>query len=123
MTPTVYITNKSSTHDYSSALRYGAMRFVTTGNYPIFKTARLQEEIIEALINSSPEDYLLLSGSSAVAAMCVLVWFQMHSVAKILLWDRTQQVYVLRALDRSTIRVEIESVKDRVQGGAGRMVR
>ena len=59
--PTVYVSNRASTHDYTSASKMGALRFVTIGNYPIFKTARLQEEIITALAYSTKDDYLLFS--------------------------------------------------------------
>jgi hypothetical protein len=118
---TVYITNKSAVHDYSSASSYGAIRFVTTGNYPIFKTSRLQEEIIEALIHSSPEDFLLFSGSSTVSALAALVWLEMHGQLKSLLWDRGQNMYVLRVFVRRDLRMEIETIRDRMQGSHGRM--
>lgn len=113
--PTVYITNRSPSHDYTSATKYGAIRFVTSGNYPVFKTSRLQEEIIEAIAYSQPTDFLLLSGSSVVAAICIAVWLEMHGNAKILLWDRIQNEYVERLLNKHLIAQQVAETRDRLQ--------
>lgn len=118
-TPTVFVTNKSTVHDYTSAMQYGALRFVTTGNYPIFKTMRLQESIIDVLVHSNKDDYLLFSGSSVVAALCMLIWVKMHGYANILLWDRTQDKYVTRVIEGGKLEINIEQARDL----AGRMVR
>jgi hypothetical protein len=111
----VYITNRSPTHDYAAAARFGAIRFVTTGNLAVFKTSRLQQEIIEALAYSMPSDYLLFSGSSAIAALAFSVWMEMHGRANILLWDRQADQYVERTINRSELRVEIEQTRDKLQ--------
>ena len=113
--PTVYITNRSASHDYTSATKHGAIRFVTSGNYPVFKTSRLQEEVAEALAYSQPSDYLLLSGSSVVASICVAVWLEMHSTCHILIWDRVQDVYVLRIISKSEIAQLVAEVANRLQ--------
>lgn len=116
----VYITNRSDTHSYDSATRVGALSFVTTGNYPVFKTNRLQEEIITALAHSTKDDYLLFSGSGVICALCLAVWLEMHSTAKVLLWDRTQNMYVTRIIERRELITSIEVEQDLI---TGRMVR
>lgn len=116
MSQTVYVTNKSQTHDYTSAAKYGALTFVTNGNYPIFKTARLTEEIIEGLAQSTAEDYLLLSGANLIGALCMIVWLEMHGQVKVLLYDRPEDEYVVRVIRRTELRMEIETIKDRTQG-------
>jgi len=115
---TVFVTNKSSAHDYNSALSFGALTFVTSGNYPIFKTTRLQEEIIEKLAYSKPDDFLLLSGASGIAAIAMAVWLEMHGTANLLLWDRSRNEYSKRVVLKSDIRLEIERVRDRLQQNA-----
>lgn len=112
MSSAVFITNKSPSHEYSPAAKFGAITFVTMGNFPIFKTQRLQEEVIKSLVNSRPDDYLLLSGSSVIAAMCLTVWLHMHGKAKMLLWDRTQNEYVLRVIDSEEIVQTIVQFQD-----------
>lgn len=111
--PVVFITNKASSHDYTRASRFGAIRFVTQGNYPVFKTARLQEEIVDALVYSKREDYLLFSGSAAVAALCTIVWFELHSKANVLLWDRTKNSYVQRTIEKPNLRLLINETQDK----------
>jgi hypothetical protein len=111
---TVFVTNRSPTHDYSPAAKFGSLRFVTMGNYPIFKTGRLQEEIIDALIHSTPDDFLVISGSGTIAAMCMAVWLELHGKVKMLLWDRTEGTYVVREINKPMLRVEIETARDKL---------
>ena len=113
---TVYISNMSKAHDYAKAAKFGAIRPITSGNYPIFKTTRLMEEIIEALSESTEDDYLLLSGSSVIAALCMLVWSQMHKRVAILLFDRRQDDYVERVEVRAEIREAINKTIDKREG-------
>lgn len=121
---TVYISNMSRDHDYTDAARFGAIRPITSGNYPIFKTERLREEIIDALLDSKDTDYLLLSGSSVVAGICLSVWFSLHRQVTLLLHDRRQGAYVPRKLDRNAIALDIERARDkREKARAGGMVR
>ena len=112
---TVFISNMSE-HDYSSATQFGALRFVTSGNYPIYKTSRLMEEIAETLAESTQEDHLLLSGSAVIAALCMTVWLTYHSRINILLYDHANNVYEERKLDKSSIRVLVERIIDRREG-------
>lgn len=115
MSATVYVTNKSSAHDYNSAINYGSLCFITSGNYPIFKTSRLQEEIIEKLVYSKPDDYLLLSGASGIAAIATAVWLEIHGSVNLLLWDRSRNEYSKRIVNKSDIRLDIERAYDRIQ--------
>lgn len=113
----VFITNRSISHDYSAAEEFGAVRYVTMGNYPIFKVDRLTEEIIETLLHSKQEDYLLLSGTAVVAGLCMLVWMELHGEANILLWDRSENKYVLKTVVKKDVRLEIERVRAQAEAG------
>lgn len=117
----VFISNMSSGHDYSSAGSFGNFRPITTGNFPIFKTERLREEIISALIHSSQEDYLLLSGSSVVAGLCMAVWMMLHGEVKLLLYDRGRGkgAYVVRRIEREKLMIEVEKAKDIHEANVG----
>lgn len=110
----VYVTNMSSAHSYESATRYGAIRPVTSGNYPVFKSDRLMEEVVRALVHSTEADYLLFSGSSFVAGLCLAVWMTMHKECEALLWDPKQSSYVPRKLRRGDILTLIEKERDRL---------
>jgi hypothetical protein len=113
MPSTVFITNRADRHAYDSALNFGAICFITSGNYPIFKTSRLIEEIVEALAHSTPNDYLLFSGSATISGLCLAIWLEKHGKCKALLWD--QRSYIQRDLERSKLRIEIERVRDRIE--------
>lgn len=120
---TVFVSNLSQALDYTAAASFGALRPVTSGAYPIYKTARLTEEIINALMASSRDDYLLLSGSSVIAGICMSVWFDMHGEVKLLLWDPAQPAYVVRHIKRADIRLTIErKANEERKGGDGRLV-
>lgn len=115
MSSTVYVTNRSPEHDYSSAAKFGAVRFVTIGNYPVFKTNRLRTEIIETLVHSHPDDYLLVSGSAIIAAISMAVWLELHPRLKLLIYSRGEGVYIERNFGKADLRLEIERARDAAQ--------
>lgn len=115
MAATVFVSNQSPAHNYSSASHFGALRFVTRGNYPIFKTNRLTEEIIETLAYSKADDYLLISGSATIAAICMAVWLEMHPRLKLLIYSRADGVYLQRDFVKTDLRLAIERVRDRLK--------
>lgn len=110
-TATVYVTNLSD-HDYSPIAHYGAMRPITSGNYAIFKTTRLLEEVVSVLAASSDEDYLAFSGSAFVGALCLTVWLIMHKECNVLLFDPRQNAYVPRVIKRSEIVLQIAKLRE-----------
>lgn len=120
MSATVFMSNQSRSHDYESAMRFGAIRAVTNGNYPIFNTTRLRQEITDALIHSKPTDFLLLSGSAVISGLCMQVWFMLHGRCKLLLWDRSENEYVLRDIVADDVRLDIERSRDRLLNTAPR---
>lgn len=117
---TVFVTNMNRTHDYASATSHGALRPVTSGNYAIFKTSRLVEEIVEALVASKPTDYLLFSGSSAIAGLCMCIWLEIHGECNALLWSRQDDQYVIRTVKRGELKMLIETTRDRFFGTEAR---
>lgn len=113
---TVFISNLGGGKDYSSVAKFGAMRPITSGNFPIFKTDRLMEEVITAILDSEPDDYLVLSGSGLVTALCLSVWLIIHKKARLLLFDKRQGdkgQYVPRTVTREEIILSIEHIKER----------
>lgn len=115
-TATVFVTNMSPAHSYDSATRYGAIRPVTSGNYPVFKSDRLMEEVARSLSYSQEFDYLLFSGSSLVAGMCLAVWLYQHSECKALLWDPRTKAYVPRTIRKKDIAILVEKARDQQEG-------
>ena len=110
----VFLTNMSADHNYAAAARYGAIRPVTRGNFPVYKHVRLIDEIISALVHSTKEDYLLFSGSAFVASICLSAWLILHRECKALLWDPRQNGYVPRKITRDALVISIEKAKDEI---------
>lgn len=103
----VFISNMGRDHNYSSASKYGAICSVTEGNFPIYAMARLVEEVATNLASSTPEDYLAVSGSATVAALCLATWLTMHDKCNLLLYRPADDSYVVRVLSRDAIRNEL----------------
>ena len=116
---TVFITNMAADHNYESAVKFGALRPVTRGNFPFFKHVRLQEEIAETLIHSTKDDYLAFSGSGFIGALCLQIWLMLHKECKALLFDRQQGGYVLRVIKRDALITNIEQAKDEAERRRG----
>lgn len=108
----VFITNMGRDHNYSAAARFGALRPITRGNFPMFQTERLREEVVTALSSSTQEDYLVLSGQAFISGLCMLVWMEMHGRCKVLMHDKSNDSYVHRTLSRSDLRMQIEQARD-----------
>ncbi len=118
----VYITNLHPDHDYQAATEFGALVPVTSGNYPVFQTQRMLEEIAEALRISSADDFLLMSGSSVVASLCIAVWLAMHEQVNLLVFERKhgRQRYVVRTVARSEILINVELARERQEVADGK---
>lgn len=116
----VFVTNLNPKHEYDAAAKFGAMRPVTSGNYPVFKTDRLIEEIVTALLHSKETDYLLFSGSSFIGGLCLAVWLQIHKECHALLYDAKQTAYVPRTIRRPDLSVQIERIRDRILAARAR---
>ena len=110
-----FITNMHSDHDYLPATEFGALRPITSGNYPIFKTQRLLEEICDALHDSTESDFLLFSGSSTIAGLALSVWLGMHGRVNLLMFERRagRQNYVARTLTQREILQAVEEARSR----------
>lgn len=97
----VYISNLSPLQKYGSARLYGELVPLTKGNVPIFKTTAIQDEILNGLQDSTEEDYLIISGSAVIAALVMGVWLTLHPTCKLLLYDKREDSYSLRIIERA----------------------
>jgi hypothetical protein len=119
MSPVVFVTNFHPDHNYQPATEYGAVRPITSGNYPVFKTHRLLEEITDAIVESDEQDFLLLSGSSAIAAIAIAVWLTKHHQVNLLLHEKRhgRQGYVPRTIKRTDLLFAVEEARNRKEAG------
>ncbi len=84
----VYVTAKGS-HDYSKAEEHGELIFLYDEDRKanVFASDALVKEIEERLSGSTPDDFLLLSGSMTPAAIAFSVMMQKHGLVNNLLFS------------------------------------
>lgn len=81
----VYVVNKSS-HDFSSAEKFGELIFMTSGRMSRFGTNDMIRKFKESMIDSDKDDYLLLCSLNVMNALACSVFAQKHSTLNLLLY-------------------------------------
>lgn len=92
----VYVPNKGP-HDYSDAKKYGRLEFCTFGSVDRFDTAEMYRELSEAMYDSRPGDYILLTSLASLCAVACSIFAVKHGKLNLLIHSGSD--YVLRELD------------------------
>ena len=82
----VYVPNRSD-HDYSDARRYGEVVFLTQGHLQRNDMPGHRKLMSAAIANSSPKDYIVITGLSVISAMAAAMFADKHGKLNLLLWD------------------------------------
>jgi hypothetical protein len=107
----VYVTNQHTAIDYSPLSKYGTVVFLTRGSrHPADR--ELVKDIVVALVESKPNDYLAISGRQVESAIALAVWTQMHPTAA--LFFHYGEWYLVPLAIRD-FRVFIEQARDLLQ--------
>ena len=85
-TRSVWITNRSS-HDFSGAERFGALRFLSEGMLRKRNVAFMVRKFEQALECSTPDDYLLPTSLSIMTALAAVVFVQKHGRLNLLIFE------------------------------------
>jgi len=83
--PTVYIINRSS-HDYSAAMRFGKLEYLSEGTINKFNVNDMDRQFRERLSNSTPNDYLLLTSLTIMSTIAAIVFVEKHGKLNLLLF-------------------------------------
>jgi len=83
--PTVFIPNKG-VHNFSDAERYGSLFFVSDGLQNRFSVSQISRFWIEALRESKPEDFILLTSLTIINCIGCAVFVAKHGVLNLLLY-------------------------------------
>ena len=94
--PTVYIINKGG-HDYQDASRFGRVEYLSEGSYSPFAVDKMYREFSLKLRESSPDDYLLITGLTVMACIACSCFSFLHSGKLNLLLYRNSK-YIERKL-------------------------
>lgn len=89
----VYILNKAA-HDYSDARRFGELVFCTDGSLDKLDIQQMYREMSDAMTDSSPNDFILLTSLASLCSVACSVFVTMHSRLNLLI--HTKDGYVER---------------------------
>lgn len=107
--PKVFIPNKGS-HDYTDAKRFGTLEYVTSGYQNKYSIGSMIRCWKHALIESSPDDYILQTSLSILNAVGLALFALKHGGrCNILLWRKD------RYIDR-TFFLNSEDINDTIGG-------
>ena len=97
--PKVYVVEKGA-HDYTRAEDYGQIVYMFDKEHTanVFAPDKLVREIKEKLLDSTPDDFLVLSGSMLPAALVFFEWLDRHGSCGILLYSFKNANYELRTI-------------------------
>ena len=98
--PTVYIISRSA-HDFSDAERFGELVFLSDGPMNRYSCNNMCREFSVHLRNSSPEDYILLTGLSVMNSIACALFAALHKKLNLLLFQ--QGKYIERRLDLTLV--------------------
>lgn len=101
--PKVYISSMRFKHDpetgeahplvdISSAAKYGEITYLTTPGNTKISQSKIQD-IAEKMRDSSPEDFILLTGDIFLTSVAISEFGLTHGFVKILRWDRRELSY------------------------------
>jgi hypothetical protein len=93
----VYVPNNSG-HDFSDAHRFGELVFVTTGMIERFKVNTMFRQVVDALEESSEEDYIMVTGLTQINVILTSVFTYKHHKLNMLIYDVKEEKYVPRKI-------------------------
>jgi hypothetical protein len=100
----VYISNKGA-HDYSDARKFGELVFLTDHFISPFSTGTLFRTMQKLLINSEPDDFLLLTSYNVINAIASSLLALKHGNVNFLLFNAKTSQYVERTVVFEEVRI------------------
>lgn len=100
MKPKVFVVANTG-HDYSSAEQRGELVYLYDGKVNVFASDKLIRELQEKLKNSTPDDFLILSGNQLAASIAFHLMIQMHGLVNILIYSFKNGIYEIRTIRKS----------------------
>lgn len=91
----VFVVNQSG-HDYTEAQRFGQVVFLSRGSTNRYATNLMYRNFAAILQNSSPDDYLLVTGLSAMNMIAASIMTYLHGKVNMLLFK--QGTYLERTI-------------------------
>ena len=87
MASKVFVPNFGAGHDYSDAERFGELVFVTSGSVNPFDTGVMKRAWAEALKQSEPMDYIIVTSLNSLCMVGAAEFAIRHGRLKLLLFS------------------------------------
>jgi len=82
----VYVPNRSY-HDFSEAIRFGELIYLTAGKISILSIGRMYRTFMPIIQASTKEDYILVSGPSVMTSILCSMFSIKHGVLNLLIYQ------------------------------------
>lgn len=102
----VFIPNKGG-HNYEPAAEFGTLVYVTEGTLNRFSTTNMYRAFIEAMEDSSPDDYYIPTSLNVISCIGAAVFARKHGRLNLLLYRQGE--YVARELNIDSLILEDSS--------------
>lgn len=99
----VYIPNRGP-HDYSEAERFGELVVCTVGSLDRFDTAQMFRELEDAMYDSTPDDFILLTSLTSLCSVACAIFAAKHWRLNLLI--HSKDGYISRTLDMHNLRTQ-----------------
>ena len=103
--PKVFIPNQSA-HDFSDALRYGDLDFISYGEIHCFSVGNMARRWMTKLLKSSDEDLILITSLTILNCVGCAIFGYLHGRLNLLLFKNER--YIKRTLDFKQLKEGIE---------------
>jgi len=111
--PRVYITNKSG-HDFSAAQKFGDFVYLSEGTINPFAVAKIYRQFAKELKESTPDDFLLITGLSLMNGIAFAIMGRKHGRLNILQYFSQTQTYKCRTIIVDELIGEVSHGNDKV---------
>jgi len=95
--PKVLIVNKGL-HDYTSAKEFGSLVSLTEGTHSRVNVTQMVRSMGATIEASSPEDWLLISGTTVINCVACTLFALRHGRLNLLIHTARENMYVPRTL-------------------------
>ena len=105
MSSKVYIINKGG-HDHSDAKRFGELIFLSEGAINRYSTGNIYRIFTEGLVDSLPEDYILITGLSVMSSIACAIFARKHGRINLLLYKTSREQNVENYYVERTVMID-----------------
>src|SRR5258706_3574252 len=92
----VYIPNRGP-HNYEDALKFGNLVYCTVGSLDKFDTAEMFRELSDAMFDSVPEDFILLTSLTSLCSIACAIFAAKHQRINLLI-HKNNEGYIVREI-------------------------